>query len=125
MRKLLIFALLSLILTSCGRHGYWNSFFNRWGESCPGFPPLEESEVVLEKHAQFFKQLEDNRLIHWVDISTCPAGTSTSDKTGSYIAIYHGGEGDIAPVLKRMDEIDARDEGVDRFFGIPFLFVNV
>lgn len=117
MRKLMAVVALSLVLVSCGRHGHWSSFFNSWDRSCPGFPSSEEVETVLEKHAKFFEQLQEENLIHWVSAETCPEG--------AFIAIYHGGEGQIMPVLNMMDEIDAGAEGVDLFFGLPFLFRNV
>ncbi len=35
------------------------------------------------------------------------------------------GEWQKEPVLKILDEVGARPEGLNRFFGIPFRFLNV
>ena len=56
MRKQLTVVFLSLLLVSCGRHGYWNSLFNSWHESCPNFPTLEEAETVLKEQAALIER---------------------------------------------------------------------
>lgn len=107
-KLLLIVILLSFILTSC----------NTWHIACPGFPSVERAESVLNQYSEFFEGLEkENGLTYGAVVATCPQG--------GYIRIYHGGRSQIEPVLKAMDEINAREEGPDRFFGIPFLFPNV
>lgn len=117
MKKLLIAACLILLLSSCEPHSYFEGFFSTWHKSCPGFPPLEQTETTLEEHSAFFESLEEKGLIYHPSIGTCPEG--------SYIMLYHGGQSQIEPVLKAMDEINARAKGQYFFFDIPFRFVNV
>ena len=71
---------------------------------------------MIEKHRDLFEELNEKNLINSVYTFTCPEG--------AYIAIFHGGQGQIASVLEIMDEAGARGEEVDRFFGIPFRFFN-
>ena len=113
-KPLIALSLTCLVLASCGPFSYWRNFYGPWVTSCPGFPSLEQ---VLEEHRDLFEELKMQKLINWVDVLTCPEG--------AYIAIFHGGQGQITPVLESMDEVGARTEGLDRFFGIPFRFVNV
>ena len=44
---------------------------------------------------------------------------------GAFITLLHGGEWQKALVLEILDEAGARAEGLNRFFGIPFRFLNV
>ena len=120
MKKTLIaFSLTCLVLASCGPFSYWRNFYDPWSTSCPDFPSLEQVEQVIEEHRDLFEELKEQKLINWVDVRTCPEG--------AYIAIFHGAQGQITPVLEIMasHEAGARTEGLDRFFGIPFRFVNV
>ena len=89
---------------------------NTWHLDCPGFPSREEAETAIKENIEFIDMLKEEGLIHWVSIADCPQG--------SYIQILHGSERQITPILRAMDEFGAREEGINRFFGIPFLLVN-
>lgn len=71
----------------------------------------------MEEQAVLIERLEAEKLIWWADVSTYPQG--------AFITLYHGGEWQKAPVLEILDESGARTDGLNRFFGIPFRFINI
>lgn len=111
MRTLTALFLALLSLTSCYGVPYGN-----WTYNCPDFPSFEV-EKVLQEHKELFEKLKEEELIWSADPTECPQG--------AFITILHGGEWQKRPVLQIMDDAGARTEGLNRFFGIPFRFLNV
>lgn len=118
MKQSLLFVLTPtlLVLVSCTPYGHWSSY-SHWHYNCEEFPTREEVEAVLEEKADLIERLAEEELIWSADVSTCPQG--------AFITLFHGGEWQKASVLEILDEAGARTEGLNRFFGIPFRFVNV
>lgn len=85
--------------------------------SCPDFPSLAEVERVLEEKNVIVEELQDEGLIWSADATKCPKG--------AFITLLHGGEWQKAPVLEILDKVGARAEGLNRFIGVPFRFLNV
>lgn len=118
MRTLTALLLALLSLTSCYGvpYGHWGSY-GHWSYNCPDFPSYEEVERVLEEHKELFEKLKKEELIWSADPTECPQG--------AFITILHGGEWQKRSALQIMDDVGARTEGLTRFFGIPFRFLNV
>ncbi len=117
MRKLFAAVALATLLSSCTTtYGHWGSYVS-WSHNCPEFPSREEVERVLQENAAVIERLQEEGLIWSADVNECPQG--------AFITLLHGGEWQKEPVLKILDEVGARQEGLNRFFGIPFRFLNV
>lgn len=118
MRTLTALLLALLSLTSCYGvpYGHW-SHYGHWSDNCPDFPSYEEVEKVLEEQKELFEKLKEEELIWSAEPTECPQG--------AFITIFHGGEWQKRPALQIMDDVGARTEGLNRFFGIPFRFLNV
>ena len=119
MRKLPIALFVTAILLSaCGPHGFWGGHLGYPHSNCQDYPSYEEIEQVLEKQADLIKRLEDEGLSYGAGISECPQGD------GAYIMIFHGGQGQVAPILEIIDEAGGRTAGTYQFFGVPFVLIN-
>ena len=117
MRKLFEAVALAILLSSCTTtYGHWGSYVS-WNHNCPEFPSREEVERVLQENTAVIERLQKEELIWSADVNECPQG--------AFITLLHGGEWQKEPVLKILDEVGARQEGLNRFFGIPFRFLNV
>ena len=114
--NLIVFVLTFLLLVSCGPYGHWSSY-SHWHTGCPDFPTREEVENVLKEHQGIIEELKEEGLIWSADINECPQG--------AFITLLHNSEGQKASVLKILDREGARTQGLNRFFGIPFRFLNV
>ncbi len=112
--------LFTLLLTSCllvASCDVSDFLFYNWHANCPNATSFEKTVAVLEEHQEFFDSLKEQKLIYGAWAKECPQG--------GYIHIEHGAEWQQVEVLKLMDEMDAREDGVRRFFGVLFTIHNV
>ena len=111
-----LLVVLVLFCASCTPYGHWGNY-SYWLSDCPGFPTVEEVESVLEEQKDLVEELREEGLIWSADMSECPQG--------AFVTFLHGGEWQKARVLEILDKAGARAEGLNRFFGVPFRFLNV
>ena len=114
---LIVFVLVVPILVSC--NGVF-TISDLWTARCSEMPSLDEVQKIRHEYDAFFEELQEEGLI-WeagvVQRGNCPGR--------AFIIIHHGGEGKKPLVLEMMDELGARTEGDNYFFGVPFRFLEV
>ena len=114
---LIVFVLVVPILASC--NGVF-TISDLWTVRCSEMPSLDEVQKIRLKYDDFFEELQKEGLIWEAGVArrgNCPGR--------AFIIIYHGGEGKKPLVLAMMDELGARTEGDNYFFGVPFRFMEV
>ena len=83
-------------------------------------PSLDEVQEIRHEYDALFEAMQEEGLI-WeagvVQRTNCPGR--------AFIIIYYGDEGQRPLVLEMMDELGARSEGDNYFFGVPFRFLEV
>ena len=111
------FLLVVLILASC--NGVF-TISDLWTVRCSEMPSLDEVQKIRHAYDDLFEELQEEGLIWEAGVSqrtNCPGR--------AFIIIYHGDEGRKPLVLGMMDELGARSEGDNYFFGVPFRFLEV
>ena len=101
-----------LILLSCKPYGHWGSY-GWWRDNCLDFPSREEVEQVFEEHKELIERLVEERLVYKANVTPCP--------DGAFITLYSKNK---AAALAKLDEVDARAEGLTMFYGVPFRFTR-
>ena len=113
----LVFLLVVPILASC--NGVF-TISDLWTVRCSEMPSLDEVQEIRHEYDALFEEMQEEGLI-WeagvVQRTNCPGR--------AFIIIYHGDEGRKPLVLGMMDELGARFEGDNYFFGVPFRFLEV
>ena len=113
----IVFLLVVLILASC--HGVF-TISDLWTVRCAEMPSLDEVQEIRHEYDDLFEAMQEEGLI-WaagvVQRGDCPGR--------AFIIICHGGEGQKPLVLEMMDDLGARSEGNNYFFGVPFRFLEV
>jgi len=106
--------LVVLVLASC--HGFTIS--DLWTVKCSEMPSRDDVQKIMHEYDDFFEEMQEEELI-WragiVQRTDCPGR--------AFIIIYHAGAWQKPLVLEMMDDLGARSEGDNYFFGVPFRFL--
>ena len=108
-----------IFVSACGPHGFWGGYVGYPHANCQNYPSYEEVERIIKEQADLINRLEEEGLSYGAGISECSQGE------GAYMIIFHGGQGQVEPILKIIDEADGREQGTYMFFGIPFVLINI
>ena len=113
----IVFLLVVPILASC--NGVF-SISDVWTVRCSEMPSLDEVQEIRHEYDDLFEAMQEEGLIWEAGIAqrtNCPGR--------AFIIIHYGDEGQKPLVLGMMDELGARSEGDNYFFGVPFRFLEV